>query len=134
VSHSGHHSPESTGPSQGPVVLDIGGDVGAAVVHAPAQLDGTEIEIRRLPRTWDGTHVAVRRRPSGDEPRFAAVFGQLAAGQYEVRRRGGTDPVVRSFRVVGGVVTECAWPRVPSADPAEPGHNPGQTKKGARQC
>jgi hypothetical protein len=31
---------------QGPVVLDIGGDVGALIVAMPASLDGVEVEIR----------------------------------------------------------------------------------------
>jgi hypothetical protein len=33
---------------QGAVLLDIGGDVGALVVHMPAELAGVEIEIRPL--------------------------------------------------------------------------------------
>jgi hypothetical protein len=31
---------------QGPVVLDIGGDVGALIVAMPASLEGVEVEIR----------------------------------------------------------------------------------------
>jgi hypothetical protein len=33
---------------QGPVVLDIGGDVGALIVAMPASLDGVEVEIRPI--------------------------------------------------------------------------------------
>ena len=33
---------------QGPVLLDIGGDVGALVVTMPARLDGVEVEIRAV--------------------------------------------------------------------------------------
>ena len=46
-------------PGQGAVVLDIGGDVGALVIGAPAELDGAEIEIcpagRRATRPDEGT-------------------------------------------------------------------------------
>ena len=31
---------------QGPVLLDIGGDVGALIVEMPAELEGLEVEIR----------------------------------------------------------------------------------------
>jgi ABC-type Zn2+ transport system substrate-binding protein/surface adhesin len=44
---------ENAFAGQGPVMLDIGGDIGALVVHMPAGLDGVEIEIR----------------PAGDESR-----------------------------------------------------------------
>lgn len=33
---------------QGPVLLDVGGDVGALVVHLPSSLEGAEVEIRTL--------------------------------------------------------------------------------------
>lgn len=109
--HPHPHAPsgEVTGPSQGPVVLDIGGDIGAAVVHTGPELDGHELEIRRLPSAWDGTHVAVRSRP-GVEPSFAAVFGGLRTGTYELRLRHGVSGPVHEIRVVGGEVVESTWP------------------------
>jgi hypothetical protein len=82
---------EAFGPSQGAAVLDIGGDVGAAVVHTTVALEGAEIEITPDGCEWDGTHVAVRRRtnPGPDaEPIFCAVFSHLRAGVYRVRVRG----------------------------------------------
>lgn len=39
---------------QGAVVLDIGGDVGALVIVAPAELEGVEIEARPLPELVPG--------------------------------------------------------------------------------
>jgi hypothetical protein len=84
---------EAFGPSQGAAVLDIGGDIGAAVVHTTAALDGAEIEITPDGSEWDGTHVAVRRRsnPGSDtRPIFCAVFGRLPAGAYRIRVRGNT--------------------------------------------
>jgi hypothetical protein len=109
VGHS--HPEEATGPSLGPVVLDIGGEFGAVVVRAPRDLDGSEIEIRRLPAHWDGTHVAVRERPTPGAPVYAAVFGRLRAGSYELRRRHApADPTVRRIDVVGAEVVETVWP------------------------
>lgn len=87
----------------GPAVLELGRDVGAAVVYAPAALDRAEIEIRPCGRAWDGTHTAVRRRP-GQPPVFAALFFSLRAGTYDVKVRG-TDRF-RTITVVGGRVTE----------------------------
>jgi len=91
---SASRSPETLSPSQGPALLDIGGDVGAAVVHADAALDGVEIEITPDGSDWAGTHVAVRRRvhpQAGTEPVFCAIFGQLRAGRYRIRVRGRSD-------------------------------------------
>jgi hypothetical protein len=64
--HSGSTEtlPDPSGP--GSVLVDIGGDVGAAVVTTPPSLDGEEIEIRPDPGEWTGRHVAVRPRPLPD--------------------------------------------------------------------
>jgi len=112
---------ETTGPSLGPVGLDIGGDVGAAIVFTPKELDGHEIEIRPSGRSWDGTHVAVRARPWLGEPTYAAVFGSLPAGPYELRRRGRDDGSVHSIEVGGGAVTETLFPTPELSEPGGPG-------------
>jgi hypothetical protein len=75
-------------------MLDIGGDIGAAVVHTTAAFEGAEIEIAPAGSEWDGTHVAVRRRTSprpDREPIFCAVFSQLKAGAYRIRVRADTQ-------------------------------------------
>jgi hypothetical protein len=92
-------------------VLDIGGRFGALVVRTSGALEESEIEIRRLPSPWDGTHVAVRARPSAERPVYAAVFGHLEAGSYELRRRNCPgDLVLRRIEVTGGRVVETSWP------------------------
>jgi len=96
-----------TGTSEvGSVVLDIGGDLGAAIVHTPANLVGLEIEIRREGTPWDGTHVAVRARsvPGGEV--YAALFPGLQQGRYEVRVRGGDEGLVTTVDVEGARVRE----------------------------
>ncbi len=96
---------------QGAVLLDIGGDVGALVVTAPAALDGYEIEIRPIDRPVPAhlAHVAVvaRRTPNGTQ--HSAVFAQLTAGDYELYRRPD-GPVALSVTVTGGEVCRAHWP------------------------
>jgi hypothetical protein len=81
-----HHSLRSS--EVGSVVVDIGGDVGAAMVRAPAAVDGSEVEIRRCGTAWDGAHAAVRARHIPDVVIHAAFFDGLGHGNYEVRCRG----------------------------------------------
>jgi hypothetical protein len=118
---------------QGPVVLDIGGDVGALIVAMPASLDGVEIEIRPVGAAHDFVvshdhshersdghshghdhsphpHVAVVARPSGQGLQPSLVFPELVEGDYELYER--TDRQVRlQIGVRGGEVTYANWPR-----------------------
>lgn len=92
------------------VVLDIGEGTGALAVRTPAFLDGAELEIRPVGQPWTGTHTGVRRRDLRDGNCFAAVFGSLVEGRYELRVKGsGSGPVIESD-VTGGTVTEASWP------------------------
>jgi hypothetical protein len=105
--------PEPLPPPSGPgsVVLDIGGDVGAAIVTAPAELDGVEMEIRPDPGEWSGRHVAIRPRRLPGGVVHAAVFPGLVAGSYLLRlrppRTGGAEV---ALTVAGGTVSETVWP------------------------
>lgn len=118
---------DNTHAGQGPVLLDIGGDVGAAVVVVPAALLGAEIEAR--PAEGSGRahhdhdhdphghdhhhhlpHVGVVARPAPDgSVVHSAVFGALAAGSYELYQRPD-GPVRLRVAVTGGTVTEAVWP------------------------
>jgi hypothetical protein len=114
---------------QGPVVLDIGGDVGALVIIAPASMDGVEIEARPVGTTAGGhqrqphdhdhdhehgrhqlEHVAVLARPLPDGERvYSAVFAGLTAGTYELYERPA-GPVRLTVSVTGGAVADAVWP------------------------
>lgn len=99
---------------QGPVLLDIGDDVGALVVFGSAGLSGQEIEIRPRSREGPATprrakHVSVLPRGSIHGTRFVAVFGGLPAGDYELSLLPA-GPVRLTVRVIGGEVTEADWP------------------------
>lgn len=102
-----HEAHRDAGVTAQPAVLELGANVGAAVVYTTAALDGVEIEIKPGGGDWNGAHTAVRRRPGGrdSEPQFAALFFGLAAGRYDIRVRDD----VRSIEVVGGGVTEQTW-------------------------
>ncbi len=109
---SGRRSEEvPAGPSgEGTVVVDVGGERGALVVWVPSALDGTELEVRRRGTSWLGEHTAVRPRRLRDGTCFAAMFGSLDAGCYELRVRGTeTAPRVEA-RVAGGTIAEATWP------------------------
>lgn len=99
------------GPSErGSVLVDIGGDVGAAIVSTPASLLGSEIEIRRCGSAWDGTHVAVRARHVSGAVVHAALFSGLGHRLYEVRLRGDVDGPAAVLAVEGGRVSETRLP------------------------
>ncbi|HMD44949.1 MAG TPA: hypothetical protein VKG43_02235 [Acidimicrobiales bacterium] len=111
-----HGGEAATGPSQeASVLVDVGEGVGAAVVRTPAALAGAEIEIRPVGGSWAGVHTAVRERrvPAGTQ--FAAVFGSLPEGRYELRvkgRPGERPPLV--IDVAGASVLDVAWPGMPA--------------------
>ncbi len=98
------------GPSEkGSVLVDIGGDVGAAIVRTPASLAGREVEIRRCGAVWDGTHVAVRARHVSDSVVHAGLFSGLGQGRYEVRLKGEEESPVVELTVEGGRVSETSF-------------------------
>lgn len=117
---------------QGPVLLDIGGDVGALVVTMPAELEGVEVEIRPIaeqppaPEPAEGPahshhaggahhhtphlpHVAVVPRHVSGILVHSLVFPELKEGRYELYQRPG-GAVELTVSVVGGEVAEAVWP------------------------
>jgi len=98
---------------EGTVVLDIGGDNGAAIIYTDSTLSGSEIEIKPLGQSWKGVHTGVRRRDLPDEICFAAVFGSIAAGSYHLRVKGTDSEPVMTVEIVGGGVAEAQWPSPP---------------------
>ena len=104
---SAHHN-HSAG--QGAVLLDIGEDVGALIVHMPEQLASVEIEICPLGEPHPAApreHVGVHARPGARG--LTAVFPALPEGHYElyVKPSGPTELVAQ---VLGGQVSEVDWP------------------------
>lgn len=106
IMHTHHGHPDPNTAAQ-PSVLELGENVGAAVIYTPSDLNGAEIEIKPSGAGWNGAHTAVRRRPvgGGSSDLFAALFYGLPAGPYDLR----LDHDIRSIRISGGQVTEETW-------------------------
>ena len=96
-------------PGAGAVVLDIGAGAGALILHAPAGLNGAEIEISP-DRAADAprAHSRVRERRIGTTVSHAAVYPALPAGTYTVWRDAVTPAL--TVTITGGSITSCRWP------------------------
>ena len=81
-----------------------------AVLFTGPELDGEEIEIRPTGAPWSGTHVAVRERRLVSGPRWAALFGSLPAGTYQVRLKGDPYSPILKLDVEGGHIAQVCWP------------------------
>ncbi len=111
--HPHPHPEDNSHAGHGAVVLDIGGDVGALVLHARGLPIGQEIELAPVDGSTTPVHVAIVPRPvpaGGVLP--TAVFGSLTEGPYDVwlRPRDRDHAVALRINVVGGAVTEADFP------------------------
>jgi hypothetical protein len=86
------------------LVLDIGGAVGALVIHAGAELAEQEIEISPVRRPTPREHNVVHARRDRYRTAYTAVFPAVPEGDYTVWRRDGAPHAVVTIR--GGEVTE----------------------------
>jgi len=96
----------------GPVLLDIGDDIGAVVLSMPAELAGQEVEARPVaghPIGFHLPHVGVLARSVAGGVSHTAVLGELPEGRYELYLRPA-GPVALTVAVRGGEVTEADWP------------------------
>jgi hypothetical protein len=104
---------------QGSVLLDIGGDVGAVVLHLSAGYEAprspTGARARPAAHRHDHPHahphlphVDVVGRPVGDGRAYTAVLPELVAGRYVLTLPDDSELPVE---VAGGAVTELRWPR-----------------------
>ncbi|HEX5402217.1 MAG TPA: hypothetical protein VFX16_07945 [Pseudonocardiaceae bacterium] len=85
------------------LVLDIGGDIGALVIHTEPELAETEIELSPVGATTR-SHNVVHPRHHGSGVTHSAVFPQLTAGTYTVWRDAVTPH--GTVTVTGGQVAE----------------------------
>ena len=118
------------------VVLDIGGDIGALIVHTDASMHLVEIEISpddesgedvfqaehpheaehshedghshtHVHHTPGTTHVAVHERQMPDGAVYAAIYPGLREGAYTLWNADGTP--ADTVHIVGGTVVELDW-------------------------
>ena len=100
--HTHHHEHPLPPSGQGTVVLDIGGDVGALVVHATGELSGVEIELARRGESQAFVHTEVRERRLPDGSAYAGVFPAISVGEYTLLGIEGNadhDVTISSGRV-----------------------------------
>jgi hypothetical protein len=87
------------------LVLDIGGSVGALVIHAGPELAEQEIEISPGAATdAPREHNVVHARRDRYRTEYTAVFPSVEAGDYTVWHRDGSAHAV--ITITGGEVTE----------------------------
>jgi hypothetical protein len=89
------------------VVLDIGGDVGALIVHTDAALVGTEVEISPAGDDARRSHKDVLERTIAGRPAYTAVFDGLREGAYTLWTGGVAR--ARGVDVTGGAIAELDW-------------------------
>lgn len=97
--------PEGAPVGTGPVVLDIGGDVGALLVLLPESLEGEEIDISVAggsPFAHTGVHL---RGPAGHR-RLTAVYPSLTTGDYQLHHPADGSVLGPVVHVEGGSVAQ----------------------------
>ncbi len=80
------------------------------MIYTGSALSGSELEIRPLGHPWEGVHTGVRQRDLSDDVCFAAVFGSIAAGSYQLRVKGTDTEPIMAIEIAGGGIAEANWP------------------------
>ncbi|WP_329561268.1 hypothetical protein [Kitasatospora sp. NBC_01266] len=107
MTHTHTHAPLPAPSREGSVVLEIGGTLGALIIHTGAAEDGLEIEVSLTGQDTTRTHAAVRPRHLVGRSIHCAVISPLPEGEYTLWRTADTP--AGSVTVRGGEVTEYHW-------------------------
>jgi hypothetical protein len=91
-------------PQGGPVVMDIGGDIGGLIVRLDESLEGTELPIEFAEDPQRDIHTGVWRRTLGGETVVVAVYPELREGSYRIHP--GKDHAGASLDIAGGQVAQ----------------------------
>jgi hypothetical protein len=91
-------------PAGGPVMVDVGGDVGALIVHLGAERIGSELHLRPAGASDHGTHTGIWERSLGGRSAVVAVYGSGSRGRYDLVDDDGH--VLATVPVDGGHVAE----------------------------
>ena len=105
MSHGRHTYADRPHPEY--VVLDIGGERGALIVHADPELHGIEVEISPRGRDDRRSHKEVLERSIRGRAAFTAVFDRIPEGSYSLWV--DDEERAREVAVVGGEVAELDW-------------------------
>jgi hypothetical protein len=98
----------AAGDQPGGLVLDIGDDIGAIVVHLADRPVSGELHARPAGQAVGQFHTGVHERPVSGRLVPVAVFPAVRMGDYEVLDADGTP--VAAVTVAGGTVTELRLP------------------------
>ncbi|MGI8903901.1 MAG: phospholipase [Solirubrobacteraceae bacterium] len=110
-------SPEPVArPHPEPVVLDIGGDVGALIVYGEAELLDTPVEVSPTGADGEKFHQHILERPMPSGTSHAAVFDKITQGSYTLWLHG--EPRIRELTITGGEVSEVDWRTAAGGEPA----------------
>ncbi|MEV6979338.1 hypothetical protein [Kitasatospora sp. NPDC093806] len=105
--HAHAHPPLPAPSRQGSVILEIGGTLGALIIHTGPADDGLEIEVSPIGDDTARTHAAARPRHLSGHTDHCAVISPLPEGDYTLWRTADTPDTVLTIR--GGHVTEHHW-------------------------
>lgn len=102
--HAGRTHPEA-------VVLDLGGEIGALILHTDAGMLGAEVEISATGQDDRRSHKDVLEREINGHPAYTAVFDKIREGAYTL----WVDDVAceRDVIVTGGAIAEVHWSAAP---------------------
>ncbi len=110
-------SPEPVArPHPEPVVLDIGGDIGALIVYAEPDLYDTPIELSPAGADDERFHQHVLARPIAGKTMYAAVFDKVTQGTYTIWLH--REARIRDFEITGATVSEVDWRDSNGGEPA----------------
>jgi hypothetical protein len=94
-------------PHPEPVVLEIGGTLGALVVHADRDQIDVPVEISPTGHDDERSHQHVLERPMPGRTAYAAVFDKIEQGSYTLWMHNQAR--ARDVAIEGGYVTELDW-------------------------
>src|ERR1700739_798826 len=106
-SHTGGEENHAARSHPEHVVLDIGGDLGALIVHADASMVGAEVEISRSGEDDRRSHKDVLEREINGRPAYTAVFDKVREGTYTLWVE--EVPRARNVTVTAGAVAQLDW-------------------------
>ena len=104
--HDHHHGPLPPS-TEGSVVMEVGGDIGAVVVYTPDALAGLEIELALRGDDHQFVHTEVRERQLPDGTIYAGVFPAVPSGEYTLLPVAALPAL--DVDVEGGYVAELSW-------------------------
>lgn len=90
------------------VVLNIGDDIGALIIHTSPELHGKEIHISPV-KLAKRQHVEVLERSIAGQPAYTAVFPELREGEYDLWSDLQSLVPQGHATIAGGQITTLDW-------------------------